>query len=194
MKTTIRTPLRATIIWTAITLLALPIAGYIGTAVVGPVDGVLPALAGGAIVGALVGLAQALGSSRRLTIPAWTLATATGLALGTVLGTLATDYRTTLPDLALRGLIAGAAVGLAQFLALPSRTRRRWIWIPAIAVLTALGWTITTLAGIDVDQQFITFGASGALVYAALTGITLLALLPATTSGRRTQPELAARR
>jgi len=193
--TTRKTALRNTAIWTVSTFLALPIAGYLGTAVVGRVDNVISALAGGATVGAIVGLAQALGSGRRLNAPTWILATAIGLSVGTVLGTLAVDFRTGLPDLALRGLIAGATVGLAQSLALPSRTRLRWMWVPAIAGLTSLGWTVTTLAGIDVDQQFITFGASGAFVYAVLSGLTLLALLPATRENSRpSTAELAARR
>ncbi|MBC7593571.1 MAG: hypothetical protein H7288_06490 [Kineosporiaceae bacterium] len=64
-----------------------------------------------------------------------------------------------------------------------------------IAGLTSLGWTVTTLAGIDVDQQFITFGASGAIVYAALSGIALLALLPVTAEVLQpANAELAARR
>jgi hypothetical protein len=196
MVATARTlAVRSTATWTAGTFLALPIAGYLGTAVVGRVDNSISALAGGALVGAIVGLGQALGSSRRLNVLAWTAATTVGLSVGTLLGTLAVDFRTTLPDLALRGLIAGTVLGLAQVLALPRRTRLRWVWVPAVAVLTSLAWTVTTLAGIDVDQQFITFGAGGAIVYAFLSGITLLAILPATTAAsRRSNAELAGRR
>jgi hypothetical protein len=45
--------------------------------------------------------------------------------------------------------------------------------------LWALGWTITTLAMIQVGQQFIVFGASGALVVTAIAGLLLQILIPA---------------
>jgi len=45
-------------------------------------------------------------------------------------------------------------------------------------LLWALGWTVTTLAGIDVDQQFTIFGASGAITFSALSGALLHRLLP----------------
>jgi hypothetical protein len=44
--------------------------------------------------------------------------------------------------------------------------------------LWALGWTVTTLAGIDVDRQFTVFGAYGALAFSALSGLLLHRLLP----------------
>jgi hypothetical protein len=45
--------------------------------------------------------------------------------------------------------------------------------------LWALGWTLTTLAGIDVDKQYTIFGAAGAVTFAALSGVLLHRLLPA---------------
>ena len=45
-------------------------------------------------------------------------------------------------------------------------------------LLWALGWTVTTLVGIDVDQQFTIFGASGAVTFSALSGALLHLLLP----------------
>src|SRR4051794_10709225 len=46
-----------------------------------------------------------------------------------------------------------------------------------VPVLWALGWTLPTLAGIDVDQQYTIFGAAGAVTFAALSGVLLHALL-----------------
>jgi hypothetical protein len=40
-----------------------------------------------------------------------------------------------------------------------------------LAALWALGWTITSSAGIDVEAQYTVFGSSGALVVTALTSI-----------------------
>lgn len=163
--------------WT-VTFLAIPSAGYLGSAVVGPTDTIAVALTGGAIVGVIIGFAQALGSRRRLGLISWPLATAIGMSLGFALASFAVGYRTSLPDLALMGLINGAVLGIAQAIAFPARTRVRWLWAPVTAALWALGWTVTTLAGIAVDRQFIVFGASGAIVYAALSGLALHLLLP----------------
>jgi hypothetical protein len=38
----------------------------------------------------------------------------------------------------------------------------------------SLGWLVTTMAGVSVDEQFIVFGASGAIVYSALSGVALV--------------------
>lgn len=45
--------------------------------------------------------------------------------------------------------------------------------------LWALGWIVTTAAGIGVDQRFTNFGASGAIVVTALSGLVLVQLLRA---------------
>lgn len=173
-----RTPfLRTLLMWT-LTFLAIPIAGYVGTAIVGRVDNPVAALIGGAFVGAIVGFVQALASGRRLALLGWTTASTIGTSIGVAAGTFAVGYQTSLGALALGGSIAGIAIGVAQTLALPATTRLRWIWVPVTAVLWPLAWTVTTLAGIKVEQQFIVFGASGALVYTVLAGLTLRLLIP----------------
>jgi len=52
--------------------------------------------------------------------------------------------------------------------------------------LWSLGWTVTTLAKIAVDQQFIVFGASGAVLVTAITGLILNQLLPLPQSSKPT--------
>ena len=76
------------------------------------------------------------------------------------------------------GTLTGIPLGVAQALALPRHTRLRWAWAAAIPILWALGWTVTTLGGIDVDQQFTNFGAYGAITFSALSGLLLHHLLP----------------
>ncbi len=44
--------------------------------------------------------------------------------------------------------------------------------------LWALGWTVTTLGQIHVEEQFTIFGAYGALTFSALSGLLLHSLLP----------------
>ncbi len=169
--------IRSLLLW-SISFLIIPISGYLGTFLVGRIDNLGSALIGGAIVGTLVGFAQALASRRRLSKLRWTLASTIGTSLGVAAGTFAIDYRTALTDLIVGGAITGIIVGLAQTLALPARTRLRWVWLPATAALWAGAWAVTTLAGIKVDEQFIVFGASGASVYTVLAGALLYLLMP----------------
>jgi hypothetical protein len=84
------------------------------------------------------------------------------------------------------GALTGAALGVAQAAALPAQTRRRWLWAVAMPPLWALGWMVTTLAGIPVEEQVTIFGASGAVTFSALSGLLLYGLLlrrPTTPAG-----------
>jgi hypothetical protein len=179
--------LRRWLIWTA-GFLAFPIGGLAGTAVVGRVDDPLPALLGGAVAGLVIGAGQALASLGRLDIRRWVPATGVGMGLGLLLGAVVVGYDTDLADLALMGALTGIVLGPAQALALPGGTRMRWTWAAAVPVLWALGWTTTTLGGIDVDRQWTVFGAYGAITVSALSGLLLLLLLPDRPSTAPTAP------
>jgi hypothetical protein len=169
--------LRTWLLWTA-GFLAFPVAGLAGTAVGGRVDSPLAALSGGAVAGLVLGAGQALASRGRLDIRRWVPATAAGMGLGLLVGASVVDHGTALVDLALMGALTGVALGVAQALALPPHARSRWAWAAAMPVLWALGWTVTTLAGIPVEDQLTLFGASGAVVFSALSGLLLHVLLP----------------
>lgn len=162
--------------WTA-GFLAFPLAGVAGAVCVGRVDSPAAALLGGAVTGLVIGAGQALVGRRRLEPRRWIPATTVGMGLGLLVGASAVGYRTGLADLALRGAVTGVALGVAQTLALPASTRTRWTWAPAVSVLWALGWVVTTLAMVAVDEQFTVFGASGALTFSALSGVVLHQLL-----------------
>jgi hypothetical protein len=169
--------LRTWAIWTA-GFLAFPLAGLAGHAVAGRVDSPLSALTGGAVAGLVIGAGQALLSRRRLDPRRWIPASAAGMGIGLLLGAAAVGYRTSLADLAVMGAITGVLLGAAQALALRTRTEHRLIWAAALPILWALGWTTTTLGGIHVDEQFVVFGAYGALTFSALSGVLLGYLLP----------------
>jgi hypothetical protein len=173
---------RAWLIWTA-GFLAFPIAGLAGTGIAGRVDSPLAALLGGVVSGLVIGAGQALASLRRLEWRRWVPATAAGMGLGLLLGASVVDYGTSLADLALMGALTGIVLGVAQALALPRQTRLRWAWAAAMPILWSLGWTVTTLGGIDVDQQFTNFGAYGAITFSALSGLLLHQLLPYRPAG-----------
>ena len=158
--------------------LAFPIAGVAGTAVAGRVDDAGAALVGGTVAGLVLGAGQALASRRRLDPRRWIPATAAGMGAGLLLGAWTVDYGTSLADLALMGALTGLVLGPAQALALPARAAHRWSWAVAMPALWALGWTVTTLGGIHVDEQFTNFGLYGALTFSAVSGLLLHRLLP----------------
>jgi hypothetical protein len=166
------------LIWTA-GFVSFPLGALAGRAVAGRVDSPTAALLGGAVTGLVIGVGQTLASQGRLDIRRWVPATTLGMGLGLLLGAVAVGYGTSLADLALMGALTGLVLGPAQALALPRGTRLRWAWAAAIPALWALGWTTTTLGGIDVDRQWTVFGSFGAIAVSALSGLLLLWLLPA---------------
>jgi hypothetical protein len=154
------------------TFLGFPAGGLVAE-VVGRVDSAGPAITGGAITGAILGLAQWLGMRRTGPSPvAWIIATAVGFAVGLGLGAAAAGYETDAGSLATQGLICGAVIGAAQAAVLFRRLGRIVLaWPAVLAGLWALGWTITASAGIDVEAQYTSFGASGAIVVTAAMSI-----------------------
>lgn len=147
------------------TFLGFPAGGFIAE-VVGRVDSPGPAIAGGAITGAILGVAQWLGMRRTGPSPvAWIIATAVGFAVGLGAGAAAAGHDTTTGALATQGMICGAVIGAAQAAVLYRRLGRIvLVWPALLAGLWALGWTITASAGIDVEAQYTSFGSSGAIV------------------------------
>jgi hypothetical protein len=163
-------------VWIGITLLAFPIGGYIGWAVGGHVDGLVPALVGGALTGAGIGLAQWLLLRRDLDMSlGWIAATAVGLSAGLAIGSGVVDYETSAGSLAIMGAISGAAVGIAQGLLLRKSFSLWAVWMIAMPVMWAGSWLVTEGWGIDVDNQFTVFGASGSILFGVLCGAVMIA-------------------
>ena len=154
------------------TFLGFPAGGFVAE-VVGRVDSPGPAIAGGAITGAILGFAQWLGMRRTGPSPiAWIIATAVGFAAGLGLGAAAAGYHTNTGALATQGAICGAVIGATQAAVLYRQLGRIVLaWPVVLAGLWALGWTITASAGIDVEAQYTSFGASGAIVVTAAMSI-----------------------
>jgi len=168
-----RFDVRAWLIWTA-GFIAFPIAGIVAEAVAGRIDGAGSALVGGLAAGAVIGTGQWLVGRRVLGDPrAWIPATAVGMGIGLMAGAWAVGYGTSLGELALMGAITGIPLGAAQAFALRGRVTHAWVWAAAMPLLWALGWTVTTAGGIDVDRQFAVFGAYGAITFMALSGVLL---------------------
>jgi hypothetical protein len=158
----------------AVLVLAIPLAGLIGWALGGHVDGVGPALLGGVITGAGLGAALwfaangVFGDWR-----AWVGVSAVAYSLGLAAGAALVDYGTEVGSLAAMGAITGVFLGAGQGVVLAMQDRRRLAvaWGFGMPVLLAIGWSVTTLGGIDVDNQFTIFGAFGAIVFTLLSGL-----------------------
>jgi hypothetical protein len=162
--------------WIGVTLVAFPLAGLLGWAIGGHVDAVMPALIGGAITGAGIGLVQWVFLRRDLRMgPIWILATSAALAVGLSIGAAVVGYETTASQLAIMGAFSGAAVGIAQGVLLRKSFSLWHVWMVAMPALFALGWVVTEAWGIDVANQFTVFGASGSVVFGILSGVLLMA-------------------
>src|SRR6266545_4528625 len=154
---------RAWLLWTA-GFVAFIVGGVLAMAATGRINDAGSALLGGMIAGAVIGTGQWLVGRRLLGEPqAWIGATALAMGLGLLVGAWAVGYGTSLGELALMGAITGIPIGAAQAYLLRDRLANAWVWAAAMPLLWALGWTVTTAGGIDVDRQFAVFGAYGAI-------------------------------
>ena len=170
---------RRFLLWWMLAFLGFPIGGLLAFTLVGSVDGAVSGALGGALAGAVIGAAQWSALRGHLRVgPEWILATALGVAIGDALGALLTGAGTSLGALLVTGLATGVAVGLLQWgLILRGRLPLATLWAPVVAVAWPLGWTMPWAIGVDVERGYYVFGASGALVFAAITGLAMLLML-----------------
>lgn len=166
-------------LWWMLAFLGFPLGGLLALVLVGSVEGAVSGALGGALAGAVIGAAQWSVLRRYMRVgPEWILATALGVALGDALGALLTGAGAGIGALLITGLATGVAVGLLQWrLVLRERLLNASLWPPVVAIAWPVGWTVTWAAGIDVERSYYVFGASGALVFAALTGLAMLLML-----------------
>lgn len=175
-------PTRTVIRW-LVSFAGFPLGGFAAIVIIGPVDSLGSALLGGLLTGLVLGAVQAwaLRLHPRPAV-AWAVATAAGLAVGLAAGASAVGFGTGLPALQVQGAVCGAAVGLAQAVVLWPRIGR-WAlaWPIYLAAAWTAGWTVTTVIGVAVGEQFTVFGSAGAVTVAALTSVLPLVL----RTGRR---------
>jgi len=174
-------------LWVVAILVSLPIGGYLADLVVNGVDSVGTALAGGLIVGALIGAAQWFVLRQRISW-LWIPATIAGMAVGLVAGAALVDYGIGRADLALMGAVNGLAVGAMQALVLARhRIRGAMWWAVANPPAWALGWFVSSyVISRNIDERFPIFGASGALVFGLLTWLLLAGLFRTAPDARGT--------
>jgi len=145
--------------------------------VLGPVDSVGAALAGGLLAGVVIGAAQWI--ALRSVVPwLWIAATSIGMAVGLAVGASVVDYGIDRGDLMIMGALTGVGVGGLQALVLArQRIPGAGWWAAVNPPVWALAWLVTSyvITG-NVDERFTNFGASGTLLYALITGLLLAAL------------------
>ena len=156
------------------TFIGFPLAGLAARAVAGNIDDLRSATIGGLAAGAVLGAVQSVGMRRDRRRPeAWIAATAIGFAAGLAIGASAVNYDTDAASLAVMGALTGLGVGVAQALVLVGSRTQQIAWATATPALWALGWLITSQVIVDADRQHANFGASGALVVTALSGLVV---------------------
>jgi hypothetical protein len=95
------------------------------------------------------------------------------MSAGLVAGGSVVGFETDTASLVAMGALTGLGIGVAQALVLRGSGLRRLLWALVTPALWALGWLITAQVISDVDAQYANFGASGAVVCAALGGVVL---------------------
>jgi hypothetical protein len=171
--------------WPLAALLGFPIGGYAANIIVGAVDSVGAAIAGGLIAGAVVGTAQWL--ALRQFIPwIWIAATSIGMSIGLAIGAALVDFGVDRGELMLMGAVTGLVVGGLQALVLARHgfAGAAW-WAAANPPTWALAWLISSyVISANIDERFTNFGASGTLLYALVTGLLLVWMFRRTERSR----------
>jgi hypothetical protein len=165
-------------LWWMLAFLGFPIGGQLAILVVGSIGGLATGALAGALAGAIIGTAQWLVLRRYTQVgPAWIGATALGMAVGDGLGALLTGVGTGIGALVTTGLVTGIAVGLLQWAVLREHLRAAGLWVPVSIVAWPVGWTVTWSIGVDVERGYAVFGSSGAITFAAITGVAMIFLI-----------------
>ncbi len=162
--------------------LAFIVGGELAILIFGPLNNPLVAVAGGALVGAVIGGAQWLALGRTAGWQ-WFLATVLAVSIGSALSVTFVGSTMTLVAAAVTGLVTGALVGAAQGLMLRRGVRVAALWTATVALSWAAGWAVMSVVIVDLERGYYTFGASGAAVATIATGIALRILI-----GRRPNP------
>jgi hypothetical protein len=133
-----------------------------------------------------MGAAQWLVLRRRIAVSVlWVPASAGAMALGLALGHILQGDATSMLPLLLRALVVGGAIGIAQAFLLRHVLPTPTLWAVVVTLGWAIAWAVSANIGLDLALKWAVFGASGALAFQLVTGLTLANLL------RRSAPALA---
>jgi hypothetical protein len=155
------------------TFLGFPLGGWLAVGILGSIDDPLTAGAGGALAGVVLGGAQWLALRSEGIGAGWVAATTIAMAGAGAAAAALTGSGTDIQDLVATGLVVGGAVGAAQAGAAHMNRLHTAALTLATSLSWAIGWTISSGIGVDVERGYVVFGASGALAATVLTGLVL---------------------
>jgi hypothetical protein len=156
--------------WIA-TFLAFPIAGFLAALALGPIRELLPAAVAGAMVGALLGLAQWWALRPIGVTFDWAWSTAVALMFASPIAWALIGYSSSVLALTTWGLIAGIIVGLSQALSQRLQVSKSLIWATLVSAAWGLAWFISANVIVDAESNYAIFGSTGAVV--ATAGLSL---------------------
>jgi hypothetical protein len=161
--------------------ISFPIAGLAAQALVGSVDNVLDGLAGGAVAGMVIGLAQWLVLRRtHRAKAAWIGATSLGMGAGLALAVALFGSATSQEQIIMRALVTGGLMGLAQGVMWGKGRAIAALWTLIVAGTFTASWIVTGgVIGKSLSNGYTIFGSSGALLFQLITGLVILLALPA---------------
>ena len=139
--------------WTwPLLFVSFPLSGLAASLLLGPMNSVPIALAGGALVGLALGATQSLALGTRAS--RWIPATVLGLAVGTALAVM---FPVVGP------VLQGLALGAVQVFVRPPLHPA--IWAAVVTAAWSAAWAISWVVAISDEPGFVVFGASGALLF-----------------------------
>jgi len=155
--------------------LGFPLGGLVIYLVIGAVDSPLKGVIGGAIAGAFIGTAQWLALRPSQPVPAtWIVATSVALALGVGLSSALFGTGTDTTAIVNRAAFTGIILGVAQAGVFQGSLGASILWVIAVALAYTIAWPVTRLViKENVQQGFVVFGSSGAILFQFITLIAL---------------------
>lgn len=153
------------------TFLAFPLAGLLASLAMGPIKDLLSAAVAGAMVGAVLGLAQWWALKPLAISFDWAWSTAVATMVASPLAWALTSYSTSVETMTMWGLIAGAVVGLGQIATQKLGLQKTVAWTALVAATWSLAWFISASVIVDIDSNYAIFGSTGALTATALLAI-----------------------
>lgn len=98
--------------------------------------------------------------------------TGIGLALALAMLTRVTGQIENAAEAVALGALSGLAIGALQAIVLRAeRIENSWVWLFATSVACALGWLVTSSAGIALAPGWPVYGLSGAIVSQVITAV-----------------------
>jgi hypothetical protein len=146
------------------TLFAFPIGGELVSLAIGSIRTPTQALAGGIIVGLLVGVSQFIALRKFGASSSWIWSSMFSLAISNYGFAMAFGLKTDSIHLMIQGAFTGLFIGLAQAFSQRITFGKVIYWALANSATWSLAWLVTSKVIVDIEFGYAIFGSSGALI------------------------------